>query len=295
MKILAPAKVNLFLKVLGKRADGFHELLTLMAPVSLYDEITLEPRNEGISLTAPGSGCGERQNLGYRAAELFFRETGIRQGVSIEIVKNIPVGAGLGGGSSDAASVLMGLDELFGAGLTAEDLMGMAAQLGSDCPFFIPGGPFVMGGRGEIPLGKAVLEDRHYLIVAPPLEISTALVYSHFKSPLTIYDNKSRSDDGIFDNVIVPEQVLQNDLQRAAFGLCPEIEPITEDLLRAGALGALMSGSGSSVFGVFRDVKHVCNGMSLIRRHEGYRYIPTTSLTGVSNGDHRGKGVSGQG
>lgn len=295
MKILAPAKINLFLKVLGKRADGFHELLTLMAPVSLFDEVTLEPRDKGISLTAPGSGCGERKNLGYRAAELFFQETGLRQGAAIDIVKNIPVGAGLGGGSSDAASVLMGLNELFGAGLAERDLMGMAAQLGSDCPFFIPGGPFVMGGRGELPLRKAVLEERYYLIVAPPLEISTALVYFHLKSPLTIYDNKFKSNDVIFENVIVPEQILQNDLQRAAFGLCPEIKPITEDLLRAGALGALMSGSGSSVFGVFRDEKHLCNGMSLIRRHEGYRYIPTTSLTGVSNGNYRGKSVSGQG
>lgn len=280
MKINAPAKINLFLKVLGKRQDGFHELLTLMTPVSLFDEITLEPRDEGITLTAPGSGCEERKNLGYRAAELFFQETGIKGGVSIEIVKNIPVGAGLGGGSSDAASVLMGLDRLFETGLAQGELMELAARLGSDCAFFILGEPYIMGGRGEIPLQKAVLEERHYLIVAPPLEISTALVYFHLKSSLTYYDNKFKSNDVIFNEMIVPERILQNDLQRTAFGLCPDINPITEELTSVGALGVLMSGSGSSVFGVFRDVKHVCYGMSLLRRHEGYRYIPTTSLRG---------------
>jgi 4-diphosphocytidyl-2-C-methyl-D-erythritol kinase len=295
VKIHAPAKINLFLKVIGKRPDGFHELLTLMAPVSLFDEITLEPRDEGITLTAPGSGCEEQKNLGYRAAELFFRETGVKGGVSVEIVKNIPVGAGLGGGSSDAASVLMGLNELFGAGLSKEELMELAARLGSDCAFFVLGEPYLMGGRGEIPLQKAVLEDRHYLIVAPPLEISTALVYFHLKSPLTNNDKEIKRNDVIFNELIVPERILQNDLQIPAFGVCPDIKPILEELLGIGALGVLMSGSGSSVFGVFRDKEHVCNGMSLLRHHEGYRYIPTTSLTGVSYGNYRGKGVSGQG
>jgi 4-diphosphocytidyl-2-C-methyl-D-erythritol kinase len=295
VKIKAPAKINLFLKVLGKREDGFHELITLMTPVSLFDEITLTPGEEGIALSAPGSGCEERKNLGYRAAELFFQETGLKQGVSIEIVKNIPVGAGLGGGSSDAASVLMGLNDLFGAGISTGELMSLAARLGSDCPFFMLGGPCVMGGRGEIPLRKAVLEERHYLIVVPPLEISTALVYFHLKYPLTNYDNKFKSNDVYFEQLIVPEQVLQNDLESAAFGICPELKPIGKDLLDAGALGVLMSGSGSSVFGVFKNKEQVCNGLSLLRRHEGYRYIPTTSLTGVSYGNYRGKGVSGQG
>jgi 4-diphosphocytidyl-2-C-methyl-D-erythritol kinase len=295
VKILAPAKINLFLKVLGKRTDGFHELLTLMAPVSLFDEITLEPRDEGITLTAPGSNCEEQKNLGYRAAELFFRETGLKHGAAIDIVKNIPVGGGLGGGSSDGASVLMGLNSLFEAGLSRDELMELAARLGSDCPFFILGGPALMGGRGEILLQQPVLEERHYLIVVPPLEISTALVYFHLKCPLTIYDNKFRSNDVIFNDLIVPEQILQNDLQSAAFGICPDIEPVRNELFDAGALGVLMSGSGSSVFGVYRDKEHECYGMSRIRRHEGYRYIPTTSLTGVSYGNYRGKGVSGQG
>jgi 4-diphosphocytidyl-2-C-methyl-D-erythritol kinase len=293
--ILAPAKINLFLKVLGKREDGFHELLTLMAPVSLFDEISLVPLDEGISLDAPGSGCEERKNIAYRAAELFLRETGAKGGVRIEIVKNIPVGAGLGGGSSDGASVLMGMDDLFGTGLSTGELMDLAARIGSDCPFFILRQPYLMGGRGEIPLQKAVLEERSYLIVVPPLEISTALVYFHLKSPLTSYDKTYKSNDVVMEQLIVPERILQNDLEGSAFGICPDIKLLKEELLGAGALGVIMSGSGSSVFGVFRDNEHLCYGMSQLRRHEGYRYIPTTSLTGVSYGNYRGKGVSGQG
>ncbi len=123
-----------------------------MAPVSLYDGIVMEAKARGISLSAEGSGCEERQNLAYRAADLFLRETGTREGVSIEITKRIPVGAGLGGGSSDAASVLMGMNDLFRTGLADHELMRLAAKLGSDCPFFILRAPYLMGGRGEIPL-----------------------------------------------------------------------------------------------------------------------------------------------
>jgi len=295
MKILAPAKINLFLKVLGKREDGYHELLTLMAPVTLFDEIQLERREQGISLKAPGSGCRDKQNLAYKAAALFLEKTGCRGGVSIEILKQIPIGAGLGGGSSDAASVLVGMNKLFHAGLSTDDLMVIAGRIGSDCPFFILGEPYLMGGRGEIPIRKAVLEERFYLIVVPPLEISTALVYSHLKCPLTQGHKPFTISDISLEKENEPEQLLVNDLESPVFGICPEVMSIKEELLDAGALGVLMSGSGSSVFGVFKNEEHICIGMSRMRRHEGYRYIPTTSLTEASYGDYRGKGVSGQG
>jgi 4-diphosphocytidyl-2-C-methyl-D-erythritol kinase len=295
VKILAPAKINLFLKVLGKREDGYHELLTLMTPVALFDEIRLDRKDQGISLNAPGSGCREKQNLAYKAAVLFLEETGCKGGASIEILKRIPIGAGLGGGSSDAASVLMGMNKLFQAGISRHDLMAMAGRIGSDCPFFILGEAHLMGGRGEIPIRKAVLEQRFYLIVVPPLEISTALVYSHLKCPLTHGHKPFTISDISIEKGNEPEQLLVNDLESPVFGICPEIRTIKEELLDSGALGVLMSGSGSSVFGVFKNEEHICIGMSRIRRHEGYRYIPTTSLTGGSYGDYRGKGVSGQG
>lgn len=276
MKILAPAKINISLKVLGKRPDGYHELLTLMAPVSLFDEIVIDRLEEGITVSAPGCNCVDEKNLAYRAAALFLKETGVHGGVSIRITKQIPVGAGLGGGSSDASAVLMAMNDLFQSGLSVKNLMDMAGKIGSDCPFFILGEPFLMGGRGEIPIGKVFLEKRFYLIVVPPLEISTPLVYSYLKCPLTIGHKPFTISDIIAEKGNAPEQLLENDLEIPAFGICPEIKCIKAELFDAGALGVLMSGSGSSVFGVFKDEEHVCNAMSRIRRHEGYRYIPTT-------------------
>lgn len=293
MKIPAPAKINIFLKVLGKRRDGYHELLTLMVPLSLFDEIDLLPRDKGISINAPGCKCADEKNLAFKAAELFFRETGAKGGVSIGISKHIPVGGGLGGGSSDASSVLMGMNELFGTGLSDDELMELAGRIGSDCPFFILKRPYLMGGRGEIPLQEVTLQKRFYLIVVPALEISTALVYSQLKCPLTLDDNAYIIGDIRVENGSAPETLLENHLEGPALSFCPEIRHIKAELLEAGALGALMSGSGSSVFGVYEDEAHVKNGMSLMRRHEGYSCIPTTSLTGVTYGDYRGKGVSG--
>ncbi len=295
MKILAPAKINLILRILGKRIDGYHELITLMSPVSLYDDIVLEKQESGIFLKAEGSGCEERQNLAYRAAELFLKETGIMEGVSIEITKRIPVGAGLGGGSSDAASVLMGMNTLFQAGLTDQELMNLAAGIGSDCPFFILKRPYLMGGRGEIPLKPVIIEPRSYLIVIPPFGVSTSLVYSNLKCPLTIDDKSFTIKEISVGNGNAPERLLVNELEDPAFGICPEIRCIKAEILDAGALGVIMSGSGSSVFGVFKDEEHLCIGMGRIRRHEGYVYMPTTSLTGGSYGDYGSKGVSGQG
>ncbi len=295
MKLLASAKINLYLKVLRKRADGYHELLTLMVPVGLFDEVVIEKADRGVSVSAPGCGCNGRSNLACKAAELFLKETGVREGVSIRIVKHIPLGAGLGGGSSDASTVLMGMNELFHTRIQRLELMKMAGRIGSDCPFFILGKPCLMGGRGDVPLHEAILEPRSYLIVTPPLEISTAKVYSQLKCPLTRKRKSYRIINEIVQKEITPEQWLENDLEGPAFGICPELKRVKAELLDAGALGVIMSGSGSSVLGVFQNEEHICNGLSRIRRHEGYRYVPTTSLTGGSHGDYRGKGVSGQG
>jgi len=295
MKLLAPAKINLYLKVLGKRSDGYHELLTLMVPINLFDEIVMEKAEKGISVRAPGCNCNGRSNLAYKAAELFLKEAGIREGIAIRIAKNIPLGAGLGGGSSDAAAVLMGLNELFHTRISTIELMKLAGRIGADCPFFILKKPCLMGGRGDVPLHEAVLEPRSYLIVTPPLEISTAKVYSQLKCPLTRERKSYRIINEIMQKGIAPEQWLENDLEGPAFDMCPELKRVKAELLDAGALGVIMTGSGSSVFGVFQNEEHVCNGLSRIRRHEGYRYVPTTSLTGGSHGDYRGKGVSGQG
>lgn len=293
MKVLAPAKINIYLEVVGRRPDGFHELRTIMMPLAFGDEIHLDEAHSGIILDAPGCGCPEGDNLAYRAATLFFSATGMRQGVKIKLLKNTPVGAGLGGGSSDASSVLMGMNELFSTGLTVQDLAGLAGQLGADCPFFIYGRTMLMGSRGDEPIEEVSLEDRMYLIVIPPVSISTAKIFSKLSLPLT-HDRGRIKIEKIRYHCIEPERWISNDLEHVACNIYPELARIKEELISSGALEAGMSGSGSAFFGVYESEAHLCGALSRLARHEGYKYIPTTRLTGDIYGDYRGQGVSGQ-
>jgi 4-diphosphocytidyl-2-C-methyl-D-erythritol kinase len=294
VKVLAPAKINIYLRVIRKRPDRYHELRTIMVPVSFADEITLEGAPSAITLIAQGCGCSTKDNLAYRAARLFLEKTGIPGGVSIEIEKRIPVGTGLGGGSSDAAIVLLAMNELFGAGLSEDQLVLLARELGADCPFFIYRKAMLMGSRGDIPIQEAKLESRTYLLVIPPFGISTAEVFSRFTFPLTPEEDRITIDT-IDSNGIMPEHWVFNDLEAVVFGIHPELTGIKVELIKAGALKAGMSGSGSAVFGIFESDAHLCDAMSRLERHEGYSYIPTTRLTGDRYGDYRGQGVSGQG
>lgn len=293
MKVLAPAKINLYLEVLGKRSDGYHELRTIMVPLAFGDEIHLEGTREGVSLQAPGCGCVDEDNLAYRAARLFFLRTGIQQGVAIRLVKRVPVGAGMGGGSSDASSVLMAMNELFGAGLEARELAGLAGELGADCPFFIYRKTMLMGSRGDEPLSEVTLKDRAYLIVIPPLNVSTAMIFSKLSLPLTREEGRIKIEK-IRYHCIEPEDWVRNDLEHVACNIYPELARIKEELISSGALKAGMSGSGSAFFGVYESEAHLCGALSRLARHEGYSYIPTTRLTGDIYGDYRGQGVSGQ-
>ena len=294
MKVLAPAKINIYLEVLGKRPDGYHELRTIMVPLAFGDDIFVEASRSGIALNAQGCGCSEQDNLAFRAARLFLDSTSIPGGASIEIVKRIPVGAGLGGGSSDAASVLLAMNELFNTGLGEDQLVALARELGADCPFFIYRQAMLMGSRGDVPLQGVNLKDRAYLLVIPPFGISTVEVFSRFTFPLTPDEDRIKIDV-VYNDCIAPEQWVANDLEAVAFGIHPELTGIKVELFRAGALKAGMSGSGSAVFGIFESDAHLCNAMSRLTRHEGYSYIPTTRLTGDRYGDYRGQGFSGQG
>lgn len=286
MKVYAPAKLNLFLEVVSKRPDGYHELRTLMTLINLCDEIELEPLASGIELEEGGCGCEAEQNLAYRAARLFFETTASTRGVRIRLAKHIPVGAGLGGGSSDAAHVLMAMNTLFHANLSQAVLADMAGRLGADCPFFVHGRTAFMGDRGDRVLKDVQLEERCYLLVVPPIAVSTAQVYGNLKISLTEARERSTIDT-IVEKRVAPENVLMNALEAVAFKLYPELAALKEELLATGALGALMSGSGSAVFGVYQDQNHLQRGMESLTRHEGYRYIPTTRMTGGLHGDYR--------
>jgi 4-diphosphocytidyl-2-C-methyl-D-erythritol kinase len=286
VRVLSPAKINLLLKVLGKRNDGYHELLTLMVPVTLFDTLYLEQAEESIELDAPGCGCSDTDNLVFKAADLFRHKTEIKNGIKIRIDKKIPIGAGLGGGSSNAAHTLVALNKLFCTGIKENQLSEMAQELGADCPFFIHGRPAIMGGRGDSLLADTMIDDRVYLIVIPPFGISTARIFSEFKMPLTNSKDVFKIED-ITKKSIAPERYLFNELEVSAFGLHPELKTVKEDLVRAGALGALMSGSGSAVFGVFEDAGHLEHAMIKLRKREGYEYIPTTRTLGGINGNYR--------
>ncbi|MFZ3073199.1 MAG: 4-(cytidine 5'-diphospho)-2-C-methyl-D-erythritol kinase [Thermodesulfobacteriota bacterium] len=250
--ILCPAKVNLFLKVMGKRDDGYHEIISLMQPVELFDEIILTVSDgDGITLKCDTASIPSGQeNLAWKAADLFLRETAIKRAVSIVLKKRIPSGGGLGGGSSDAAGVLMGLNEILGAGLNEERLKLIASLLGSDVPFFILKGPAFAYGRGEI-LERATLPLLYYVLINPGIHISTAWAYGNLSLTKKTKDNILIVSKGLVESKEKIAGLLENDLEGAVIGEYPVIAVLKGLLLDCGAKGALMSGSGSTVFGLF--------------------------------------------
>ncbi|MBE7415380.1 MAG: 4-(cytidine 5'-diphospho)-2-C-methyl-D-erythritol kinase [Deltaproteobacteria bacterium] len=254
MKVLAPAKVNLFLRVLGKRPDGYHEIFSLMQPVSLYDEIEISVSDgDGIEVASDSPDApGGSENLAYRAASLFLERAGLRKRVSIGIKKRIPVGAGLGGGSSDAASVIMALNGLSGAGFPDRELMEMGARLGSDVPFFFLKGPALARGRGEV-LERVNLPPLYYVLINPGFHVPTAWVYSSLRLTKKGENNILLYSSEVFADREGLKKALSNDLEAVTIGRYPEISALKEKLTGAGASGALMSGSGPTVFGVFHS------------------------------------------
>ena len=258
---LAPAKINVFLRIIGRRLDGYHLLDSRMIPVSLYDEIHIEVDNE-----KSNQGTGESQfvltcnepaiptnetNLVHRAAALLLREIGIQATVNIHLHKNIPPGAGLGGGSSDAASTLKSLNILLELGFSEEQLCQFGARLGADIPFFIPCRPARVEGIGEILTPLPLLPHRWLVLVVPSFSVSTPWAYKQFDK-LPPLENQTPPANYASGQWPTPG-LLVNDLERAVFPSYPQIAEIKSAMSHLTAEGALMSGSGSSVFGIFRD------------------------------------------
>ncbi len=253
LKLLSPAKVNLRLEVLGKRDDGYHEIRTIMQRVNLYDEVELALTHKGITLDCDSPEVPRgRANLAYRAAELFLESTGVKTGVEIFIRKSIPLAAGLGGGSSNAATVLMGLRDLLELRLTDRELLRWSTALGADVPFFIFKGPALAEGIGE-KLKKITLPARMwFLLIHPGGDISTEWAYQNVNLKLTEARNKIRIKK-LYRNINGVAELLLNDLERAAIKKFPRIQEIKEKLSKLKARGVLMSGSGPTVFGLFED------------------------------------------
>ncbi len=252
VRLLAPAKVNLYLRVLGRRPDGYHDLRMLMAPVSWFDRLRVvrledpgrvEMAVEGREGPPPGE-----DNLCVRAARFYFAEAGVAGGARIRLRKRIPAGAGLGGGSSDAAAVVMGLERLFGRALPGEARRRAAFAVGADVPFFFARGPAWVEGIGERvrPLPGAG-RPLWLTVVWPGVFLSTGSVFSRLTKGLTSPGAAPRITQFNFQGVA---RGLRNDLQAAALIEMPAIGSALGALRRAGADHTLMSGSGSAVFGL---------------------------------------------
>jgi 4-diphosphocytidyl-2-C-methyl-D-erythritol kinase len=249
---LSPAKVNLHLRVLGKRKDGFHDISTLMQRISLYDEMIFSPADRGIILSCPGSAIPENSdNIVYRAADALFSRLSHHLGIHITIKKNIPVAAGLGGGSSNAATALVTMNDMMNLNYSTDNLMKIGAELGADVPFFIFGKTAWASGIGDRLQAAENIPPLWFVLINPGFEISTRMIYKGLNLRLTkrVVNYKCpvlRTADDIVKG-------LHNDLERVSLVLHPILRYFKNILLQNGALGALMSGSGPTVMGIFTD------------------------------------------
>lgn len=277
VRVRSMAKVNLGLEVLGVRGDGYHELRTIFQTIDLHDVIELRPKAKGVTVVCdhplvPQDGT----NLAARAAVELGRHAGRRDGVEIRIEKRIPVGGGLGGGSSNAASVLLALDRLWRVGLGPAGLHSLARRLGADVPFFLTGGTALGLGRGDevYPLHSQV--QASLVVVTPDRPVSTAAVFRRVDATLTPRENSYTIFRFVSRDLEGPGafRILQNDLEKAALDEAPDlarqVRRIRGLLLREGARLACLSGSGSSYFGLFDDADAARRARQALQS-EGFR------------------------
>ncbi len=264
IRALAPAKINLYLEVMGRRPDGFHEIDTIIQAVTLYDEIEFRQRDHGeIQLelvNSPGLPAGE-ENLVFRAAQLLCaRLPGPRPPLSIRLKKNIPIGAGLGGGSSDAAATLMALSTLWGMNLAMEEILELASKLGSDVPFFLYGGTARCQGRGErVTSLEDFSEPFHFVLAFPGFQIPTSLIYREldrldkFHTSLTSIKSLDTMSQKLVQGGMPSKTLLFNRLELIACKAFPELESFKKEIQKEPFFAVLMSGSGSTIYGVTKN------------------------------------------
>jgi 4-diphosphocytidyl-2-C-methyl-D-erythritol kinase len=268
----AYAKVNLGLEVLGLREDGYHELRTLFQTVDLHDDVIVESCASGVTVDCahPDVPCDAR-NLAVRAAQALLRYSGLKRGVALTLVKRIPVAGGLGGGSGDAAAVLMALDALFELKLGATGLYPIARRLGADVPFFLFGGTALGLGRGDeiYPLRHQI--EAQVVIVEPGRPVATPAVFRRIDAGLTPRENSSTIYRFVSSDLdgSAEYRILTNDLERAALEEAPELAGVVRRaralMRRAGAFFTSLSGSGSSFFGLFGEARSARHAVEMLR------------------------------
>lgn len=260
LMVRAEAKINLYLDIAARRDDGYHDIFSIMQTVSLCDDIGLERRESGVSLACSVPALEGEGNLAWRAARLFFERAGISDGVSIELVKRIPTEAGLGGGSSDAAAVLRGLNELFDRPLEMAELCTLGGTLGADVPFCVAGGCMSAGGIGDRLEMLPGMPECTVVLCCPPERISTPWAYRELDRMYAAFAAR-RPETARFDDIKDAMRCSQiKNIARKIYNIFEDVTANREDIqsikrimLECGALNAMMSGSGPSVFGLFEN------------------------------------------
>jgi 4-diphosphocytidyl-2-C-methyl-D-erythritol kinase len=289
------AKINLTLRVLGRRADGYHEIETVFQTVTLHDRLTFAARGDArieLVCDAPAVPCDET-NLVHRAAVALRERYGAGRGARINLEKKIPAGGGLGGGSSNAAVALVGLARLWEIETDRSALAEIGATLGADVPFFLTGGTALGTGRGTDIHALPDVPPKQLLIVTPPIEVSTAAAYKSLNSraltkavaPANLAVSRAQAE--ISGS---PQAALRNDFEPVVYDLHPEIGRARDALKAAGASGALLSGSGASVFGLFENAEKRDGARGSLRVESGWRIFACETLARVAYAEAVGAG-----
>jgi 4-diphosphocytidyl-2-C-methyl-D-erythritol kinase len=266
LRIDAPCKLNLFLEVLGRRADGYHEIATVMHPVGLFDRLVFRPSRE-VCVRGDLESLGEA-NLVVRAIRAVQRFARTRRGLRVRLTKRIPLGAGLGGGSADAAAAILAMDLLHRLGLSPRDRQSIAAGVGSDVPFFLSGRTALCTGRGEAVAPIKVASKLHFVLLYPGFETSTGLVYRSLSPGLTRCPKDVKPLLGLLaaGDLRGIGKALFNRLEETAFRRYPVLRSLKRAMKRLGFRGVLMSGSGSTLYGLCASRSR---GQALARRLRG--------------------------
>ena len=281
IELKALAKINLGLDVLGRRENGYHDVRMIMQTIQMYDVLEIKKKKApGISLSVnyPYIPCDER-NLVYKAAKLLMDEFQVTSGVEIDLRKFIPTAAGMGGGSSDAAAVLVGVNRMFQLGLTKRELMERSVAIGADVPFCVLRGTALAEGIGEILTPLPSLPKCFVLIAKPPINVSTKFVYTNLRAnELTCHpdiDGQIRAlQDGDLEAVC---KKMGNVLETVTIPAYPIIQTIKDKMMQCGAVNAMMSGSGPTVFGIFNEREQAEKAAELLREEDKIRQMFVTT------------------
>lgn len=277
----SPAKLNFFLNIKKKKSDGFHEIDTILEKISLFDDIKISVISAGINIKTEGFKIPEDDsNIAYKAADLFVSETNIRKGVEIYIKKRIPPGGGLGGGSGNAALVLKLMNNLFEVGLGKKDLIAMAKKIGTDVPFFICDYAFAIGSDKGDEI-KEINTDLLFwhLLINPGLKISTSKAYKLFDSKYSniltknIHDVRLLIQDLEYNKADKVCGKMYNSFERPIFTKLKKLLTIKKELLKAGAKNALLTGSGSNIYGVFLEKKGAIEAEKKLSKDKKFPYV----------------------